>query len=77
MFDQVWGMVSVDQIGGSLNRTVKNSAKNLANFFKGSKSPFTLQEPKIACDPNSSRSEKDWAFVLIIGIGALSLFLPF
>lgn len=44
-FDQVWGMVSVDQVGGSLNRTVKTSAKNLAEYFKGSQSPFPLMKP--------------------------------
>jgi beta-glucosidase len=36
-FDQVWGMVSVDQIGKTLNRSVKNSARFISEFFKDSK----------------------------------------
>ena len=40
-------MVSVDQVGGTLDRTVKNSAKQISSYFKGSKSPFALAAPKV------------------------------
>jgi hypothetical protein len=41
----VWGLVSVDQIGGTLNRTVKGSAQQISAFFASSKSPFLLASP--------------------------------
>ncbi|TPX48519.1 hypothetical protein CcCBS67573_g10199 [Chytriomyces confervae] len=44
-FDQTWGLVHVDQQGGTLERTVKQSANKLAAFFAGSKSPIALALP--------------------------------
>ena len=33
-------MVSVDQVGGTLNRTVKDSARALSKFFEKSTNPY-------------------------------------
>ncbi|KAJ3302906.1 hypothetical protein HDV03_004478 [Kappamyces sp. JEL0829] len=50
-FDQVWGLVSVDQQGGTLTRSVKNSAKYLSSYFSNSQSPFTLPAPSAGTVP--------------------------
>lgn len=41
-FDQMWGVVVVDQTSPNLTRTVKNSAKVLSTYFNNSVSPFKL-----------------------------------
>lgn len=45
-YDQRFGSIAIDYAGGTLNRTIKNSALYLSGQLKSSVSPFTL--PKVS-----------------------------
>jgi beta-glucosidase/6-phospho-beta-glucosidase/beta-galactosidase len=57
-YDQRFGVVYVDRANGTLDRTAKNSANFLREFFRGSVSPFTLPNPGRTTSTNAPAPTK-------------------